>query len=162
MVENNLKIFIYKGHPDKVKTQVGPIFDIDNSESYMEIPFEFYLDLPEEEKSFIEGFNKYIDGDIIGSRRELARSASQVPEARYMLALVNIVLGKFREAQILISGFKPEWKRFIQTWRVPILAVPFKSENKALYISIDQKGLSALNMLLEGKSPEEIAFLLAI
>ncbi len=160
--DRNIQIFIYKGHPDKVKTQVAPVFEIDNSESYMEIPFEFYLDLPEEEKAFVEGFNKYIDGDLKGSRRELAKSASKIPEAKYMFALVNTVLGKFREAQLLLAGFKPEWKRFIQTWRVPVLVVPFQSGDKALYIALDEKGLTALNYLLEGKSAEEIAFLMGL
>ncbi len=153
-------ILIYKGHPDKFKTQVAPIFDFDNIETYMEIPFEFFLELPEEEKAFIEGFNKYIDGDIIGSRRELAKAASNIPEARYMFAIVNYTLGKIREAQLLMADFKPEWKRFIQTWRVPILVVPFQTSNKALYISIDDKGLQALYHLLEGKKAEDIAFLM--
>jgi len=27
----------------------------------MEIPFELYLDMPEEEKAFVQGFNYYID-----------------------------------------------------------------------------------------------------
>ncbi len=161
-MEKEMQIFIFKGHPDRVKTQVAPIFEIDNSESYMEIPFEFYLDLPEEEKAFVEGFNKYIDGDIKGSRRELAKSASKIPEAKYMFALVNILLGKTREAQFLLADFKPEWKRFIQTWRVPVLVIPFSSGDKALYISIDEKGLQALAYFLEGKSPEEIAFLLGL
>ncbi|WP_457638925.1 hypothetical protein [Persephonella sp.] len=160
--EKKIQIFIFKGHPDKVETQVAPVFEIDNSESYMEVPFEFYLDLPEEEKAFIEGFNKYIDGDLKGSRRELAKSASKIPEAKYMFALVNTVLGKFREAQLLLAGFKPEWKRFIQTWRVPVLVVPFHTGDKALYISVDEKGLQALNYLLEGKTPEEIAFMLGL
>ncbi len=161
-MEKEMQIFIFKGHPDRVKTQVAPIFEIDNSESYMEIPFEFYLDLPEEEKAFVEGFNKYIDGDIKGSRRELAKSASKIPEAKYMFALVNILLGKTREAQFLLADFKPEWKRFIQTWRVPVLVIPFSSGDKALYISIDEKGLQALAYFLEGKSPEEITFLIGL
>ncbi|WP_293446058.1 hypothetical protein [Persephonella sp.] len=161
-MEKKIEILIFKGHPEKVKTQVAPVFEIDNSESYMEVPFEFYLDLPEEEKAFIEGFNKYIDGDIKGSRRELAKSASKIPEAKYMFALVNITIGKFREAQLLLSGFSSDWKRFIQTWRVPVLVVPFNSGDKALYISIDETGLQALNYILEGKSPEEIAFLLGL
>ncbi|SNZ02853.1 hypothetical protein SAMN06265182_0227 [Persephonella hydrogeniphila] len=160
--DKKIQIFIFKGHPERVKTQVAPVFEIDNSESYMEVPFEFYLDLPEEEKAFVEGFNKYIDGDFKGSRRELAKSASKIPEAKYMFALVNIVLGKFREAQFLLADFKPEWKRYIQTWRVPVLVVPFQTGDKALYISIDEKGLQALNYLLEGKSAEEIAFLLGL
>lgn len=158
----NIDIYIFKGHPERVKTQVAPLFEIDNAESYMEIPFEFYLELPEEDKAFVEGFNKYIDGDIKGSRRELAKSASRIPEAKYMFALVNIVIGKVREAQLLLSGFKPEWRRFIQTWRVPVLVVPFQSGDKALYISIDEKGLQALNYLLEGKTPEETAFLMGL
>ncbi|MBK3331617.1 hypothetical protein GWK41_00890 [Persephonella atlantica] len=161
-MEKNIQIYIFKGHPDRVKTQVAPVFEIDNSESYMEIPFEFYLDMPEEEKAFVEGFNKYIDGDLKGSRRELAKSASKIPEAKYMFALVNILLGKTREAQFLLSDFKPQWKRFIQTWRVPVLVVPFSSGDKALYISIDEKGLQALAYFLEGKTAEEIAFILGL
>ncbi|NPA57880.1 MAG: hypothetical protein GXN94_01155 [Aquificae bacterium] len=163
-MDNNtgIGIFIYKGHPDRIGTQVAPVFEIDNSESYMEIPFEYYLDLPEEEKAFIEGFNKYIDGDLKGSRRELAKSASKIPEAKYMFALVNTVLGKNREAQLLLAGFKPENKRFIQTWRVPVLVLPFQTGEKALYIAPDQKGFEALNLFLEGKTPEEVAFLLGL
>jgi len=160
--DNNLQIFIYKGHPDRVKTQVAPVFEIDNSEAYMEVPFEFYLELPEEEKAFIEGFNKYIDGDLKGSRRELAKSASKIPEAKYMFILVNTILGKNREAQLLLSQLKPDWKRFIQTWRVPVLVLPLQTEGKALYIAPDSKGLEALNLFLEGKSPEEIVFLLGL
>jgi len=158
--ERKIQILIHKGHPDKIQTQVAPVFEIDNSESYMEIPFEFYLDLPEEEKAFIEGFNKYIDGNLKGSRRELAKCASRIPEAKYMFALVNIVMGKLREAQLLLAGFNPEWKRFIQTWRVPVLVLPFQTGDKALYISPDEKGLTALDYFLEGKSPEEITFLM--
>ncbi|WP_029522172.1 hypothetical protein [Persephonella sp. KM09-Lau-8] len=160
--EKKIDIYIFKGHPEKVHTQVAPWAEIDNSEAYMEIPFEFYLDMPEEEKAFVEGFNKFIDGDFKGSRRELAKSASKIPEAKYMFALVNIVLGKFREASLLLSGFQPDWTRFIQTWRVPILVVPFSSGDKALYIALDEKGMQALNYLLEGKAPEEIAFLLGL
>ncbi|NPA13216.1 MAG: hypothetical protein GXO45_04430 [Aquificae bacterium] len=160
--DRNLQILIFKGHPDKVETQVAPVFEIDNSETYMEVPFEFYLDLPEEEKAFIEGFNKYIDGDLKGSRRELAKSTNKIPEAKYMFALVSLVLGKPREAQFVLADFKPEWKRFIQTWRVPVLVVPFATGEKALYIAPDEKGLQAINHLLDGKSPEEIAFLLGL
>jgi len=79
-----------------------------------------------------------------------------------VLFAVNITIGKFKEAQFLLSGFRSDWKRFIQTWRVPVLVVPFSSGDKALYISIDQKGIQAINYLLEGKSPEEIAFLLGL
>ncbi|ACO03696.1 MAG TPA: hypothetical protein DEP48_06070 [Persephonella sp.] len=155
-------ILIYKRHPDKFKTQVAPLFEFDNIETYIEIPFEFYLELPEEEKAFIEGFNKYIDGDIKGSRRELAKAASKIPEAKYMFAVVNFIIGKRREAQLLMADFRPEWKRFIQTWRVPVLVVPFQSGDKALYISIDQKGLQAFYYILEGKTPEDVAFLLGL
>ncbi len=157
------KILIFKGHPEKFPTQVGEHIEFDNIETYMEIPFEFYLDLPEEEKAFVEGFNKYIDEDLKSARRELAKSASKIPEGRYMFALVNFLLGKKREAQILLSDFNPNWERFIQTWRVPILVVPFETdENKALYVSIDDTGLKALSQLLEGKKPEEVAFLLGL
>ena len=157
------KILIFKGHPEKMPTQVGENIEFDNIETYMEIPFEFYLDLPEEEKAFVEGFNKYIDDDLKSARRELAKSASKIPEGRYMFALVNYILGKKREASILLSDFSSNWERFIQTWRVPILVVPFETdENKALYISIDDKGLQALNYLLDGKKPEEVAFLLGL
>ncbi len=157
------KILIFKGHPEKMPTQVGEKIEFDNIETYMEIPFEFYLDLPEEEKAFVEGFNKYIDEDLKSARRELAKSASKIPEGRYMFALVNYLLGKKREAQILLSDFNPNWERFIQTWRVPVLVVPFETdENKALYISIDDTGLKALSYLLEGKKPEEVAFLLGL
>jgi hypothetical protein len=157
------KIMIFKGHPEKFPTQVSEKIEFDNVETYMEIPFEFYLDLPEEEKAFVEGFNKYIDEDLKSARRELAKSASKIPEGRYMFALVNYLLGKKREAQILLSDFNPNWERYIQTWRVPILVVPFETdENKALYISIDETGLKALSQLLEGKKPEEVAFLLGL
>ena len=157
------KILIFKGHPEKMPTQVGENIEFDNIETYMEIPFEFYLDLPEEEKAFVEGFNKYIDDDLKSARRELAKSASKIPEGRYMFALVNYILGKKREASILLSDFSSNWERFIQTWRVPILVVPFETdENKALYVSIDDKGLQALSYLFEGKKPEEIAFLLGL
>ncbi|WP_457621943.1 hypothetical protein [Persephonella sp.] len=155
-------ILIYKGHPDRFKTQVAPVFEFDNIETYMEIPFEFYLELPEEEKAFIEGFNKYIDGDIKGCRRELAKAASKIPEAKYMLAVVNFIIGKKREAQLLMADFKPEWKRFIQTWRVPVIVVPFTTDNRALYISIDETGLQAFYYILEGKTPEDVAFLLGL
>ncbi|RMD46309.1 MAG: hypothetical protein D6831_02145 [Aquificota bacterium] len=155
-------ILIFKGHPDKFKTQVAPVFEFNNIETYMEIPFEFYLDLPEEEKAFVEGFNKYIDGDMKGSRRELAKAASKINEARYMFILVNYILGKKREAQLLAGDLKKQWDRFIQTWRVPVLVVPFSSGDKALYISIDDKGFQALMYLLEGKTPEEVAFLLGL
>ncbi|WP_457641727.1 hypothetical protein [Persephonella sp.] len=161
-MERQPSILIYKGHPDKFKTQLAPTFDFDNIETYMEIPFEFYLELPEEEKAFVEGFNKYIDGDLKGSRRELAKAASKIPEAKYMFALVNFILGKKKEAQLLMADFKPEWKRFIQTWRVPILVVPFQSGDKALYVSIDAKGLQAFLYLTEGKTPEEIAFIMGL
>ncbi len=161
-MERKPSIFIHKGHPDKVKTQVAPLFHFDNVETYMEIPFEFYLELPEEEKAFVEGFNKYIDGDIKGSRRELAKAATKIPEAKYMFGLVNFVIGKRRETQLLMSDFKPEWKRFIQTWRVPVLVVPFSSGDKALFVSIDEKGLQAFYYLVEGKTPEEVAFLLGL
>ncbi len=157
------KIMIFKGHPEKFPTKVSDKIEFDNVETYMEIPFEFYLDLPEEEKAFVEGFNKYIDEDLKSARRELAKSASKIPEGRYMFALVNFILGKKREAQILLSDFNPNWERYIQTWRVPILVVPFETdENKALYISIDEAGLKALSYLLEGKKPEEAAFLLGL
>lgn len=155
-------IFIYKGHPQKMETKVAPLFEFDNVETYMEIPFEYFLDLPEEEKAFIEGFNKYIDGDYKGSRRELAKSADKIPEAKYMFALVSYIIGKVKDARLMMVNFKPDWKRFIQTWRVPILVVPFKTGDKALYIALDDKGLQAFNYLLEGKSPEEIAFIMGL
>ncbi len=160
--ERKPSILIFKGHPEKFHTQVAPTFEFDNIETYMEIPFEVYLDLPEEEKAFVEGFNKYIDGDMKGARRELAKAASKINEARYMFILVNYILGKKREAQILSADLKKKWDRFIQTWRVPILVVPFSSGDKALYISIDDKGLQALGYLLEGKTPEEVAFLMGL
>ena len=156
------KIYIYKGHPEKVKTQIAPIFEFDNAETYMEVPFEYFLDLPEEEKAFIEGFNKYIDGDYKGSRRELAKAADKIPEAKYMFALVSYIIGKLRDARLMMINFKPEWKRFIQTWRVPVLVVPFQSGDKALYVALDDKGLQALSYLLEGKTPEEIAFIMGL
>jgi hypothetical protein len=155
-------IFIYKGHPDKVQTQVAPVFEFDNAETYMEIPFEYYLDLPDEEKAFIEGFNKYIDGDYKGSRRELARAADKINEAKYMFALVSYILGKLRDAQLMMTNYKPEKKRFIQTWRTPVLVVPFATGDKALYVALDEKGLQALYYLLEGKTPEEVAFILGL
>ncbi len=155
-------ILIFKGHPLKFETQVNEKIDFDNVETYMEIPFEFYLDLPEEEKAFVQGFNYYIDGNLKDARRELAKSASKIPEGKYMLALVNYLLGKTTEAKLLLTNFSSNWKRFIQTWRVPILVVPFKTGNKALYISLDEKGLIALQYLLEGKSAEEVAFLLGL
>lgn len=155
-------ILIFKGHPEKFPTQVNQLIDFDNVETYMEIPFEFYLDLPEEEKAFVEGFNKFIDGDLRESRKNLAKSASKIPEGKYMFALVNYLLGKKREAQILLSDFVPKFDRFIQTWRVPVLVVPFQSGDKALYVSLDEKGLKALGYLFEGKSPEEVAFLLGL
>jgi hypothetical protein len=155
-------IFIYKGHPDKVKTQVAPVFEFDNAETYMEVPFEYFLDLPEEEKAFIEGFNKYIDGDLKGSRRELAKAADKINEAKYMFALVSYLLGKLRDAQLIMTNYQPEKKRFIQTWRTPVLVVPFSTGDKALYIALDEKGLQALYHLLEGRTPEEIAFMLGL
>ncbi len=162
VLEKKPSILIFKGHPDKFKTQVAPVFEFNNIETYMEIPFEVYLDLPEEEKAFVEGFNKYIDGDMKGSRRELAKAASKINEARYMFILVNYILGKKREAQILAADLKKQWDRFIQTWRVPVLVVPFSSGDKALYVSIDDKGYQALTYLLEEKTPEEVAFLLGL
>jgi len=156
------KIFIYKGHPSKVKTQVAELFEFDNAETYMEVPFEYFLDLPEEEKAFIEGFNKYIDGDYKGSRKELAKASDKIMEAKYMFALVSYLIGRLKDAQLMMINFKPDWKRFIQTWRVPILVVPFQTGDKALYIALDEKGLQALNYLLEGKSAEEVAFLLGL
>ncbi len=161
-MEKNPSILIFKGHPDRLPTQVNELIEFDNAETYMEIPFEFYLDLPEEEKAFVEGFNKYIDGNLKESRKELAKSASKIPEGKYMFALLNYILGKTREAQFLMSNFEPKFDRFIQTWRVPVLVVPFKSGDKALYISTDEKGLQAFKYLLEGKSPEEVAFLLGL
>ncbi len=155
-------ILIFKGHPEKFPTQVSELIEFDNIETYMEIPFEFYLDMPEEEKAFVEGFNKYVDGDLKEARKNLAKSASSVPEGKYMFALVNYILGKKREAQILLSDFSSDWERFIQTWRVPILVVPFQSGDKALYVSIDETGMKALAYLLEGKTPEEVAFLLGL
>ncbi len=160
--EKKPSILIFKGHPEKFKTQVAPLFDFNNIETYMEIPFEYYLDMPEEEKAFVEGFNKYIDEDLKGSRRELAKAASKINEARYMFILVNFILGKKREAKILFADLKKEWDRFIQTWRVPILVVPFTSGDKALFISIDDKGLEALGYLLDGKTPEEVAFIMGL
>ncbi|GAB6072494.1 hypothetical protein JCM14244_08710 [Venenivibrio stagnispumantis] len=156
------KILIFKGHPERFPTQVGDTVDFDNVETYMEIPFEFYLDMPEEEKAFVQGFNYYIDENLKDARRELAKAASKIPEAKYMLALVNYLLGKKTEAKILLTNFSSDWKRFIQTWRIPILVVPFQSSDKNLYISIDEKGLNALNYLLEGKTAEEIAFILGL
>ncbi len=156
------RIFIYKGHPQKVKTQVAPIFDFDNAETYMEVPFEYFLDLPEEEKAFIEGFNKYIDGDYKGSRRELAKAADKISEAKYMFALVSYIIGKLRDAKLMMINFKPDWKRYIQTWRAPILVVPFQTGDKALYVALDDKGLQALAYLLEGKTPEEVAFIMGL
>lgn len=161
-MEKNPSILIFKGHPDKLPTQVNQLIEFDNAETYMEIPFEYFLDLPEEEKAFIEGFNKYIDGDYKGSRRELAKAADKIPEAKYMFALVSYVIGKLRDAKLMMVNFKPEWKRFIQTWRVPVLVVPFQTGDKALYIALDEKGLQALAYLLEGKSPEEIAFIMGL
>ncbi len=161
-MKKNPSILIFKGHPDRLPTQVNELIEFDNAETYMEIPFEFYLDLPEEEKAFVEGFNKYIDGNLKESRKELAKSASKIPEGKYMFALLNYILGKNREAQFLMSNFEPKFDRFIQTWRVPVLVVPFKSGDKALYISTDEKGLQAFKYLLEGKSPEEVAFLLGL
>lgn len=155
------RILIFKGHPSKIKTQVNEIIEFDNVETYMEIPFEFYLDLPEEEKAFVQGFNFYIDGNLKDARKELAKSASKIPEGRYLLSLLNYILGKVTESKILMSGFHSDWRRFVQTWRVPVLVIPFTSDKqRALYISIDEKGTLALQYLLEGKKPEEIAFLL--
>ena len=155
-------ILIFKGHPTKFPTQVNKKIEFDNIETYMEVPFEFYLDMPEEEKAFIQGFNYYIDGNLKDARRELAKSASKIPEGKYMLALVNYILGKNTEAKLLLTGFSSNWQRFIQTWRVPILVVPFKNNIEALYISLDEKGLNALQYLLEGKSPEEVSFILGL
>jgi hypothetical protein len=155
-------ILIFKGHPSKFPTQVNQKIEFDNIETYMEIPFEFYLDMPEEEKAFVQGFNYYIDGNLKDARRELAKSASKVPEGKYMLALVNYLLGKNTEAKLLLTGFSSDWQRFIQTWRVPVLVVPFKNGTDALYISLDEKGLNTLQYLLEGKTPEEVAFILGL
>jgi len=155
-------ILIFKGHPSKFPTQVNQKIEFDNIETYMEIPFEFYLDMPEEEKAFVQGFNYYIDGNLKDARREMAKSASKVPEGKYMLALVNYLLGKTTEAKLLLTGFSSDWQRFIQTWRVPVLVVPFKNGTDALYISLDEKGLNALQYLLEGKTPEEVAFILGL
>lgn len=60
-------ILIFKGHPSKFPTQVNQKIGFDNIESYMEIPFEFYLDMPEEEKAFVQGFNYYIDENPVKS-----------------------------------------------------------------------------------------------
>ena len=155
-------ILIFKGHPSKFPTQVNQKIEFDNIETYMEIPFEFYLDMPEEEKAFVQGFNYYIDGNLKDARREMAKSASKVPEGKYMLALVNYLLGKTTEAKLLLTGFSSDWQRFIQTWRVPVLVVPFKNGTDTLYISLDEKGLNALQYLLEGKTPEEVAFILGL
>ena len=155
-------ILIFKGHPAKFQTQVNEFIEFDNVETYMEVPFEFYLDMPEEEKAFVQGFNYYIDGNLKDARKELAKSASKIPEGKYMLALVNYLLGKTTEAKLLLTNFQSDWKRFIQTWRVPVLVVPFEDKRKALYISLDEKGLNALQYLLEGRKPEEVAFLLGL
>jgi hypothetical protein len=79
-----------------------------------------------------------------------------------MLALINYLLGKTTEAKLLLTNFSSDWKRFIQTWRVPILVVPFKDKDKALYKSLDEKGMNALLYVLKGKNPEEVAFLLSL
>ncbi len=55
-----------------------------------------------------------------------------------MLSLINYLLGKTMEAKLLLTNFLSDWKRFIQTWRVPILVVPFKDKYKALYKSLDE------------------------
>ena len=153
---------IFKGHPSKFPTQVNQKIEFDNVETYMEIPFEYYLDMPEEEKAFVQGFNYYIDGNIKDARKELAKSASKISEGKYMLALVNYILGKTTEAKLLLTNFSSNWERFIQTWRVPILVVPFKNNTEALYVSLDENGLNALQYLLEGKRPEEVAFILGL
>jgi hypothetical protein len=96
----------------------------------------------------VQGFNYYIDGNLKDARRELAKSASKVPEGKYMLALVNYLLGKNTEAKLLLTGFSSDWQRFIQTWRVPVFVVPFKNGTDALYISLDEKGLNALQYFI--------------